>query len=52
MNQADRDAEKWLEQHQKYQRYELIKAKELSTPHYINQHGEVIHDTNKKLIPK
>lgn len=46
MNQADKDAQKWQEMNARNQHYELIKAKELGTPYYINQHGDVIHDNN------
>ena len=42
MNQADKDAQKWQEMNARNQHYELIKAKELGTPYYINQHGDVI----------
>jgi len=48
MNQADKDAQKWIEMNARNQRYELYKAKELGTPYYINQHGDVIHDNNIK----
>ena len=42
MNQADKDAQKWMEMNQKVQYQELIRAKESGDPHYINQHGVVI----------
>jgi hypothetical protein len=44
MNQADKDAEQWLIMNQKKQHYELIKAKELGTPYYINEYGDVIRE--------
>ena len=47
MNQADKDAEKWMEMNQKAQYRELIKAKEMGTPYYINQHGDVITEKEK-----
>lgn len=42
MNQADKDAEKWMQMHMRNQQRELIKAKELGTPHYINEFGDVV----------
>jgi len=42
MNQADKDAEKWMEMNQKAQYKELIRAKESGDPHYINQFGDVV----------
>ena len=48
MSKADDDAQKWIEMNARSQRYELYKAKETGTPYYINQHGDVIHDTNIK----
>lgn len=42
MNQADEDAQKWMEANQKWQYRDLIKAKETGTPYYINQHGDVV----------
>jgi hypothetical protein len=50
MSQADRDAEKWLEMHQRYQERELYKAKETGEAHYINQYGEVITEKNKEEV--
>lgn len=42
MNQADRDAEKWMQAHAKYQYKELIRAKESGALHHINAFGEVV----------
>ena len=42
MNQADKDAEKWMEMNQKAQSRKLIEAKERGFTHYINQHGDVV----------
>jgi len=42
MNQADKDAQKWMEANAKWQYRELVKAKETGQPYYINQHGSVI----------
>jgi len=50
MNQADKDAQKWQEMNSKTQQYDLIKAKELGTPYYINQYGDVIHDKTRKCL--
>jgi hypothetical protein len=52
MNQADKDAQKWMEMNARNQRYELYKAKELGTPYYINQHGDVIKDERKRTSQK
>ena len=49
MNQADKDAEKWMEMNQRVQYRNLIKAKELGDLYYIDQHGTVIvHDPKAK----
>jgi hypothetical protein len=48
MNQADKDAQKWMEMNQKAQYRELIKAKETGAPYYINQHGDVVIEKDKK----
>ena len=49
MNQADKDAEKWMEMNQRVQYRILIKAKELGDLYYIDQHGTVIvHDPKAK----
>jgi len=50
MSQADRDAEKWLEMHQRYQERELYKAKESGELHHINQYGEVITEKSKEKL--
>lgn len=42
MNQADRDAEKWMQANAKYQYKELIRAKESGDLHHINAFGEVV----------
>jgi hypothetical protein len=47
MNQADKDAQKWMEANSKWQYRELIKAKETGQPYYINQHGTVIIEKDK-----
>jgi len=47
MNQADKDAQKWMEMNQKAQYRELIRAKELGDAHYINQHGDVVVEKEK-----
>ena len=50
MNQADKDAEKWMEMNQKAQYREWVKATESGTPYYINQHGDVV--INEERIKK
>jgi hypothetical protein len=53
MNQADRDAQKWMEMDQKVQYRNLIKAKELGDLYYIDQHGTVIvHDPKVENEPE
>ena len=42
MNQADKDAQQWMEANQKWQQRRLIEAKERGFTHYINQHGDVV----------
>ncbi len=42
MNQADKDAEKWMEDRSKWQYRKLIEAKERGFTHYIDQHGDVV----------
>ena len=42
MNQADKDAAKWLEMNQRVQQQNLYKAKEQGDAYYINQFGEVV----------
>lgn len=53
MNQADKDAQKWMEMDQKVQYRNLIKAKELGDLYYIDQYGTVIvHDPKAKNEPE
>ena len=48
MNQADKDAQKWMEMNARVQTRNLIKAKELGDLYYIDQSGTVIiHDPSK-----
>jgi hypothetical protein len=42
MNQADKDAERWLEDRTQLQQRKLIEAKECGYAYYINQHGDVV----------
>jgi hypothetical protein len=42
MNQADKDAEKWMEDNSRRQQRRLIEAKERGFTHYINEHGDVV----------
>ena len=42
MNQADKDAQKWMEMNQRTQQRNLIRAKEQGDAYYINQYGEVV----------
>jgi len=48
MNQADKDAQQWMEANAKWQQRELYKAKETGQPYYISQHGDVIIEKEKK----
>ena len=48
MNQADKDAQKWMEMNQKAQYREWIKATETGTPYFINQHGDVVIEKENK----
>ena len=48
MNQADKDAEKWMEDRSKWQYRRLIEAKERGFTHYINDHGDVVILPNEK----
>jgi hypothetical protein len=48
MNQADKDAQKWMEANSKWQYRDLIKAKETGTPYYIDQNGNVITKKEEK----
>lgn len=47
MNQADKDAQQWMEMNQKAQYREWIKATETGTPYFINQHGDVVAEKDK-----
>ena len=47
MNQADKDAQKWMEMNQKAQYREWIKATETGTPYFINQYGDVVVEKDK-----
>jgi hypothetical protein len=47
MNQADKDAEKWMQAHLRNQKRELYKAKESGELHHINQFGEVVTEKPK-----
>ena len=42
MNQADRDAQKWMEMQSRNQYRNLIQAKESGDLHHINAFGEVV----------
>jgi hypothetical protein len=50
MSQADRDAQKWLEMHQRYQERELYKAKESGENYFINQYGEVVTEKTEEEV--
>ena len=53
MNQADKDAQKWMENNARVQTRNLIKAKELGDLYYINAQGDVIvHDPSKPIEEK
>lgn len=47
MNQADRDAAKWMEANARFQQRELYKAKETGDAYHINQYGQVITEQHK-----
>lgn len=42
MNQAERDAERWMQNHAKWQQREIYRAKETGDAYYINEYGDVI----------
>lgn len=42
MNQADKDAQKWMEMNQKAQYRKWVEATEAGDPYYISQHGDVV----------
>lgn len=48
MNQADRDAEKWMQVHLKNQERELYQAKETGDNYFINGFGEVVTEKPKE----
>lgn len=48
MNQADRDAEKWMQANAKWQQRNLYRAKETGEQYYINKNGDVITEKPKK----
>ena len=53
MNQADKDAQKWMEMNARVQTRNLIKAKELGDLYYINANGDVvIHDPSLPVEEK
>jgi len=47
MNQADKDAQKWMEMNQKAQYQEWIKATEAGDAYYISEHGDVVVEKEK-----
>jgi hypothetical protein len=49
MNQADKDAEKWMRDNAKWQERNLYRAKETGDAYYIDQHGDVIIEKEKKV---
>ena len=49
MNQADKDAQMWMEMNQRAQYRELIRAKESGDSHYINQNGDVIIEKEETI---
>jgi hypothetical protein len=51
MNQADKDAEKYMQDRAKWQQRNLYRAKENGDLYYINQHGDVVIE-DKKEEPK
>jgi hypothetical protein len=48
MTQADRDAERWMQDNAKWQQRNLYRAKETGDPYYIDQNGTVIIEKPKK----
>jgi len=53
MNQADKDAQKWMEMNARVQTRNLIKAKELGDLYYIDANGTVvIHDPSLPVEEK
>ena len=47
MTQADRDAERWMQDNAKWQQRNLYRAKETGDNYYINQHGDVVIEKPK-----
>jgi hypothetical protein len=48
MNQADKDAAKWMESNAKWQQRRLVEAKERGFTHFINQYGDVVTVNEEK----
>ena len=48
MNQADRDAEKWMQAHLRNQERALYQAKETGENYFINGFGEVVTEKPKE----
>ena len=48
MSQADRDAEKWMQDNARWQQRNLYRAKETGDAYYIDQFGSVITEKPKK----
>jgi len=49
MNQADKDAQMWMEMNQRAQYRELIRAKESGDSHYINQNGDIVIEKEETI---
>jgi hypothetical protein len=47
MNQADKDAQKWMEAHSRWQYKKLVEAKETGQQYYIDGTGCVIVEKGK-----
>ena len=47
MNQADKDAQKWMEANSKWQYRRWIEATESGKPYHIDQNGDVIIEKEK-----
>jgi hypothetical protein len=47
MNQADRDAAKWMEAAAKWQEREIYRAKETVDAYHVNKFGNVIIENQK-----
>ena len=48
MTQADRDAERWMQDNAKWQQRNLYRAKETGDAYFINGFGEVVIEKPKK----